>query len=376
MKWNFRDTFVTMAIAASMSWSAVAHATPVIDHRCAGDSLDPETARRRLEWARACGTRMNIRSPTEPESAWMMYTTDRVSSNGEIPLIEYVETQDPTGKNSYSGTDATINGVFVQAQWRTPDPETWEATSDANGFQKWSGQDSQALPRPTYPTFGNDSNVNTGIQLFPNPSYDPNDCDLYTDAAGTQRYDASVTGIYVEAYCTSSCYLPDQLISFKDGSVPILKAMDGLLTGVTTLTPDSTLDKIQTQTDDVATYTRDVRDAEQVIFTIKTKSGGVLRVTDKHPVLEGDGRLAQASTIKKGHQLIKPDGTHDVVVSVTKEKYFGKVYNLKPMSNHRVSNILVAQGFLVGSSRFQNDDIDFVNRTILGRSIPKDVIPQ
>jgi len=56
--------------------------------------------------------------------------------------------------------------------------------------------------------------------------------------------------------------------------------------------------------------------------------------------------------------------------------YFGKVYNIKPASTNRVANILIAQGFLVGSSRFQNEDADFINRIILGHGIPANVIPQ
>jgi hypothetical protein len=84
----------------------------------------------------------------------------------------------------------------------------------------------------------------------------------------------------------------------------------------------------------------------------------------------------QAQSIKVGNRLLKPDGTRDEVVSVTKTDYFGKVYNIKPASTNRVANILIAQGFLVGSSRFQNDDVDFINRIILGRGIPANVIPQ
>jgi len=42
----------------------VAHAIIVIQIRCSGDGLDAPTARLRLSWARACGTKVNIVSPT------------------------------------------------------------------------------------------------------------------------------------------------------------------------------------------------------------------------------------------------------------------------------------------------------------------------
>jgi hypothetical protein len=204
----------------------------------------------------------------------------------------------------------------------------------------------------------------------------PHDCNLYTDAGGLHVANTSVTGLFVNGYCVSSCYLPDQQIAFEGGNEGILDAMNQLRTGVTTLTSKSTLNNIKTHTDEVASYTRDIREAKQVIFTITTRSGGQLKVTDKHPILEGDGRIVEARSIKAGNRLIKPDGTRDEVVSVTQADYFGKVYNIKPASTNRVANILIAQGFLVGSSRFQNEDADFINRIILGHGIPANVIPQ
>jgi hypothetical protein len=372
MKGNFRNTLVLMMIAAGIASSAApAHAQPILQARCAADSLDPATAKLRLEWARACGTRINLVSPTSPRFPASKYGTNNFS--GGIELIEYLELapDDGSGRNSFSGDTADVNQTFVQSQWRA---SAYSVTNDALGFQRWIG--SIVLPRPLYPTFGNDSDINSAIQLFPNPSYNPNDCNLYTDAAGTHVYNSSGTGFYVNGFCTSSCYLPGERISFEGGTEGILDAMNQLRTGVTTLTPKSTLGKIQTRTDDVASYTHDLRDATQVIFTIKTRSGGELRVTDKHPVLEGNGRIVQASSLKAGNHLLKADGTRDEVVSVTRSDYFGKVYNLKPVSTNRVANILIAQGFLVGSSRFQNDDVDFINRIILTHGIPGDVIPR
>ncbi len=67
MKGNFRDTFILVTITTGIALSAApAHADPVLEARCAADSLDPTTARLRLEWARACGTRINLQSPTNP----------------------------------------------------------------------------------------------------------------------------------------------------------------------------------------------------------------------------------------------------------------------------------------------------------------------
>ena len=392
MMGNFRNMFATFVISAGMAGAAAsAHATPILEQRCASDTLSPGAARVRLEWARQCGARINVKSPSAPVAPAFSYLTGATSSNG-IPFVEYVEMDGPPlsdaffGKNSYSGTAANVNQTFVQNQWR---PILWAASNDPFGFQKWTGP---ALPsplvlaRPQYPTFGSLADINTATQIFTPPitcdvndvcsMANPNDCSLYSNAAGTIPYNSAVTGFFVNGYCVSSCYLPDQQIAFAGGNEGILDAMNELRTGITTLTPTSTLDSIKTHTDEVASYTRDLHEAKQVIFTITTKSGGQLKVTDKHPIIVGDGRIVQAQSVKVGNQLIKPDGTRDTVISVTQADYFGRVYNIKPASTNRVSNILIAQGFLVGSSRYQNDDVDLINRIILGHGIPANVIPQ
>lgn len=352
---------------------SVAHATTSLLVRCSTDTLDVSTSMLRLEWARACGTRINVVSPTTPTPPAQAFLTGATSANGGIPLWEYLETDDFFGRNSYSGDVATVNQIALQNLWR---PGPINAITTADGFQKWTEADVFRLIRPTYPTFGNNANINISSQLFPNPNYSLLDCNLYTDKTATNRADTSVTGFFVLGFCVAGCYTPDQQISFASGDEPILSALDARRTGVKTLAPDSTLENVKLTTDDVASYSRDLHDSTQVTFEIRTRSGGYLRVTDKHPVLVGDGRMVEARTLKAGTKLVKADGSRDPIVSVTQTSYVGKVYNLKPAATNRVANILIAQGFLVGSSRFQNEDVDYVNRILLGRAIPTYVIPR
>ncbi len=374
-----RSTKVVLAVLTVLGSGTLlrpneARATPIIQTRCSTDFvLLASDARLRLEWARACGTKINVVSPTNPTPPAVTFLTGLTSSNGGIPLVDYLETDDFQGKNSYSGDVAAVNQIFAQSQWRFG---PISATTDAGGFQKWAEPTQFLLARPLYPTFGNNADINLSTQLFPNPNYSLVDCNLYTDAAATHRADTSVTGFFVNAYCTGGCFTPDQQISFASGDEPILSALDALRTGVRTLSPDSTLENVKLKTDDVASYSRDLHDASLVTFEIRTRSGGQLRVTDKHPVLIDDGRLVEARTLKAGTKLIKADGSRDPIVSVTQTSYFGKAYTLKPVATNRVANILIAQGFLVGSSRFQNEDADYLNRIILGRAIPKSVIPR
>jgi hypothetical protein len=363
---------IVISVAGVFGQPATVHATPILQVRCSNDSLDPATAKKRLEWARACGTRINLVSPTTPTyPAWAELTGTYDSKS--VALWEYYETNDFWGKNSYSGDSAAVNQTFTTMQWKIG-PIT--AVTAAGGFQKWTETSDKELLRPNYPTFGNNVDINLATPLFPHPSYDPSNCGLYLDQAGTQPANTSVSGFYVNGFCTSSCYTPEQEIRFATGDEQILSAMTELRTGVTTLTPESTLQNIQLQTDDVFSYTRELRDGTHVILEIRTASGGKLRVTDKHPVIEGNGRVVEAQALRVGNRLIKPDGTLDPIVSITTATYFGKVYNLKPRSTGRVSNILITQGYLVGSSRYQNEDVQYINRIILGRGIPRDVIPQ
>ncbi|HEX8114954.1 MAG TPA: Hint domain-containing protein, partial [Kofleriaceae bacterium] len=175
------------------------------------------------------------------------------------------------------------------------------------------------------------------------------------------------------------CYTPDQSLRFSTGDVNILDAFNALRDDVVTLSSDATLNNPKKQVSRVYSYTREIRDVEQPIFKVTTQSGGSLSVTNEHPILVSnghDGRLVKAEKIHEGDRLVKADGTPDPVVHIEKTTFFGKVYNIKPAPEELVSNILIAQGFLVGSARFQNDDIMYMNRSLLFRSVPDDVMPK
>lgn len=202
MQRRVRVEFAALVIAAAGTFlqSTPAHATPVLQIRCATDSLNPAIARLRLEWARACGLAVNVVSPTNPKPPSFAYQVGINSTNG-LPLWEYIETDDFWGKNSYSGDVGAVNQVFTQMQWRVG---AYTATTAAGGFQKWTESPSLLLSRPSYPTYGNAADINVATQLFPNPNYSLLDCKLYTDAAGTHPANTSVTGFYVNGFCTST----------------------------------------------------------------------------------------------------------------------------------------------------------------------------
>ena len=377
-----------VAVALLTPMTTLAQGLPTLSARCAVDSLDPATAEARLVWAWNCATALNVKNPADPVLSYD-YTND-TGTAAYVPLgaelFDYYESQDEFAANGYFGVPGYTGGVGINNALTMAGYQAGRISETViNGFQRWIKVDKTTklpvpLGRPTYPTFGSQYNIVTATQLFPpppipgsNPPVYPNDCSLYTNQTGTTKY---VGTWYMNGYCTSSCYTPEQEIRFATGNEKILDAMNALSNNVTTLAPGSTLQKIQLKTDSVASYTRDLHESTQVIFHIRTASGGELRVTDKHPVILAQGRVVEARSLKAGDQLIKANGAHDRIVSVTKTTHLGKVYNIKPRSTNRVSNILIAQGYLVGSSRYQNEDVDYINRIILGRSMPAHVIPR
>ncbi len=193
-------TSLAVVVAGAFLPSARAYAD-IVSTRCNADAVNAAVARLRLEWARACGTKVNVISPTTPTPPALVYDTGLTSSNGGIPLSEYIETDDFWGRNSYSGDVEAVNQVFTQSQWHSG---PYIATTDANGFQRWTQSPTLALARPTYPTFGNNLDINSAVPLFPNPNYSLVDCKLYLDASAHTLADTSVSGFFVNAYCPAS----------------------------------------------------------------------------------------------------------------------------------------------------------------------------
>lgn len=169
--------------------------------------------------------------------------------------------------------------------------------------------------------------------------------------------------------CWSGCYTPETEIQFADGPVGIKIALDNKRVDLVTLSPDSALDDVRMEDNFVYNYMVDIEDAQQTIYNFRMKSGGTLRVTDQHPLLTADGVMNQAKKLTVGNELVRSDGSPDRIESIKIEDYFGKVYNLKPVTHDYSSNILVAQGYLSGSARYQNEYLNMINSVILRRAL-------
>ena len=176
--------------------------------------------------------------------------------------------------------------------------------------------------------------------------------------------------------CWSGCYTPDMTVEFSSGAVPILAAQQKGFFDLVTLTPESTLDNLTYMTNEVQSYTADAKEQEQTIYKITTKSGGFLSVTHEHPLLDRNGMMRDAQSFEVGDYLVHKDGTPDLIIQIQKEEYFGKVYNIDPTTLDYTSNIIVAQGFLSGSRRYQGPYRDMINSVILRRALSDQFLAQ
>jgi hypothetical protein len=184
------------------------------------------------------------------------------------------------------------------------------------------------------------------------------------------------TGVAIDALCEAGCYVPDQQIRVGATSVSVARAHESGGRALTTLAPNSTIDSIELMQNTIARWTVDIAPARQTIVTLHMKSGGELRVTPEHPLVTSEGVMRQAQALVVGDSLVRDDGSSDPVMSSTRSEEFTKVYNLRPTTTDLTSNILVAQGYLTGSARYQNEYIKYLNRVLFRSKVPVGVIPR
>ena len=366
-------------IAALVAAPTSVYAQIIQQTRCAIDSLSVQQAIDRLAWARKCGLTRNTGAvPLTGNPANFFQSTKAADDVTFVGANEYREnTTAQAFTNNVNNFE--VNYSFAWSLFGTF--FSYHVFQDASGptlnFFDWS-KPGQQRAQPLYPSFDNTPSGG-GTQLFPPLNANINSpCILFSDQNRTVQWPAA-NSFFVAFYCTSSCYTPDQTVRFASGDMPILDAFNTLHDGVITLAPDATLDNLSTQVSGVYSYTRESRDVTQDIYTFTTASGGSLSVTNDHPILVSnghDGRLIKASKLGDNDELLKADGTPDPIVHIEKTSHFGRVYNIAPTATEHVSNILIAQGFLVGSSRFQNDDLKYMNRALLFRGVPDEVMPK
>lgn len=172
-------------------------------------------------------------------------------------------------------------------------------------------------------------------------------------------------GYFIIAYCVSGCYTPEQALLFTNGYQPIAAAQQQNSKEITTLSSSADLDKLDYTVSPIDYFVTDLVPGFHKILAITTASGGVIRITENHPLVDGEGRMRSAHSLTLKDSLVRQDGSLDRIIHIFPEEYFGKVYNVEVKGGNLVEKIIVAQGFLNGSLHYQNQGLADLNRIIL-----------
>ena len=192
----------------------------------------------------------------------------------------------------------------------------------------------KTLPRPLYPL------LSDGLDQRWDAPTDPNvGCDnIFTRMHG---------------FCTSSCFTPEQKIMFDSGSIDIKTASMKKISKITTLTNESRLDQIGYKLTNVDAYQVSMKESKEEIIELTTSNGKTLRITTEHPILLSKGIMVRAKELRVGDTLLNINGGIEIIDTIDKKVFFGKVYNVAPASTNKLENIIIAQDLLVGSANFQ-----------------------
>lgn len=182
---------------------------------------------------------------------------------------------------------------------------------------------------------------------------------------GNRVFDGEIS----RAFCTASCYTPDQRILFENAEFEIIDAFLNMETSIVTVSRNSTLEKINFTTSPVRSFTEELTETNHKILHIQTSSGANLKVTLNHPLVTSTGHMKEARALRVGDSLLLHTGIPDLIIDIDEIDYFGKVYNVDPKTDHFLEKIVVAEGLLNGSSWYQNDGVMHLNRVVFRESI-------
>jgi hypothetical protein len=177
-------------------------------------------------------------------------------------------------------------------------------------------------------------------------------------------------GVSLFGFCPFGCFAPDQELMFGTGPMAIESAMKAGKLDLITLAPDATLEQLSFMPNTVSRYTADPLPQKQELVALRMESGGSLNVTPSHPLITEDGTIRQARDLQVGDQLMRADGTLDAVIDTKTSEYYGKVFNVRPVTLDTTSNVLIAQGYLTASQRYQSDSERYLRRSMLRRTLP------
>ena len=151
------------------------------------------------------------------------------------------------------------------------------------------------------------------------------------------------------------CYTPDQRLLFGGKYQTISHAALHVYTAtVTALSPDWQLGENPTLVEEAVEHFV-VGDEKQDVLRVVTDSGLSVEVTQNHPLVDAEGNVVEARSLKAGETHVLTAQGPALVSQIVARAYNGKVWNVEPKGMETHANLLVAEGFISGSIRFQNE---------------------
>lgn len=184
----------------------------------------------------------------------------------------------------------------------------------------------------------------------------------FTDAmAPTDAEAPCIEGLHRLGMCNLGCFAATERLLFDGRPVTLEAAHAAGLTHVTALAAGSSPLRLFFQEEPIANYISGPYDGALVI--IRVDDGKTVRVTPNHPMVDDTGHIVRADRLEVGMRLLTLDGPR-TVVALQSAAYTGLVWSLKPTRAEPMANVNIAEGFLTGSMRFQDQWADDADRLV------------
>lgn len=172
-----------------------------------------------------------------------------------------------------------------------------------------------------------------------------------------------ISGLTKLGACMAGCYTPSQHLDFDGALSAIEEGFRSELRSVTALTADSQVGQLRFAPQPIQSFV--MGQTDETIYILSADNGRRLEVTAEHPMVDATGLVVKAKNLRVGDRLMTAAGQSTRIVSLEQRMYHGAVWNVQPRSRNQSENILVAEGFLTGSVRFQNEWADDLFRISL-----------
>lgn len=151
--------------------------------------------------------------------------------------------------------------------------------------------------------------------------------------------------------CPAGCYAPAEKVMFDGSYVSMEDAYKRNLPTITSLTAENTSGAMSYAEQPIQSYV--VGESKEDMLLVEADNGKKLQVTANHPLVNGEGEVVPANSLRVGDELMNADGSITSVTRVQKQSYDGWVMSVMPVSSNKRENVHAANGFLGGSVRFQ-----------------------